>query len=158
MHRHTGELFVSYSLITCWSGAICDQTTEGMMDDIGPRVLEKFHQLFGAHPNSEQLLQLLAQYGSRDGDRERDRVRLAILKLSDGDPVKLRNNVAAAMLDYRDVLAWAEYPEQMRTGKSAFNSSRDEIEEITKRDSEQYRAWLEEDSHESDHDSPAWNS
>lgn len=108
-------------------------------------VLDKFHQIFGEHPDADALLELLDLYGSREGDRERERVQLAILKLCEGDPVKLRSNVEAAMIDYRDVLAWAEYPEQMRTGKSAFNSLPSELKEIKKRDRDQYLSWLEDD-------------
>ena len=107
-------------------------------------VSEKFRRLFGAHPDSEALLEVLNRYGSRDGDREVVRVQLAILKLSGGKPEKLRSNVEAALLDYRDVLAWAEYPEQMRSGKTMFNSPAEEYEEILKRDRDQYLQWLED--------------
>lgn len=107
-------------------------------------VREKFNRMFGSHPESDELLQVLLQYGGREGDRERERVQLAILKLSDGDSVKLRSNVEAALLDYRDVLAWAEYPEQMRSGNTRDNSSMDEYEEMLRRDREQYLQWLED--------------
>ena len=106
-------------------------------------VWKKFQKIFGSHPDSEELLQTLNKYGSREGDRERDRVQLAILKLSEGDPAKLFSNVEAALLEYRDVLAWAEYPEQLRSGKTAFNSPKEEYEEILRRDREQYLKWLE---------------
>jgi hypothetical protein len=98
------------------------------------KVVVKFHLLFGSRPDSDELMKLLNRYGSREGDRERERVQLAILKLSEGDPEKLRSNIEAALIDYRDVLAWAEYPEQMRTGKTAFNSPDEEYEEILKQD------------------------
>jgi hypothetical protein len=107
-------------------------------------VREKFNRMFGSHPESDELLQVLLRYGGRESDRERERVQLAILKLSEGDPVKLRSNVEAALLDYRDVLAWAEYPEQMRSGKTRYNSTRDEYEEMSRRDREQYLQWLED--------------
>jgi hypothetical protein len=106
-------------------------------------VLAKFAQLFGAHPDSEALLALLDRYGARERDRERERVQLAILKLGAGDPDKLRHNVEAALVDYRDVLAWAEYPKQMDTGATVFNSPAEEIQEIRKSDRSQYRDWLE---------------
>jgi hypothetical protein len=53
--------------------------------------------------------------------------------------------VEAALIDYRDVLAWAEYPEQMRTGKMAYNTTAEEIKAMRERDWEQYRTWIEED-------------
>jgi hypothetical protein len=109
------------------------------------QLISKFHQVFRGHPDSDALLRLLDRYGSREGDRERERVQLAILKLSAGDPVKLRHCVEAAQLDYRDVLAWAEYPEQMSTGKTVFNAPPDEVEKIKHRDREQYLSWLEKD-------------
>lgn len=40
---------------------------------------------------------------------ERERVQLDILKLSAGDIEHVRSYVAAARLDYRDVIYWAEY-------------------------------------------------
>lgn len=107
-------------------------------------VWEKFQKLFGSHPDRDELLQALNRYGSREGDRERERVQLAILKLSEGDPAQLHSNVAAALLDYRDVLAWAEYPEQMRSGMTAYNPSKEEYEEIQRRDRAQYLKWLED--------------
>ncbi len=41
---------------------------------------------------------------------EPERVRRAVLTLSDGDVGELAHNVAVAIQDYRDVLYWAEYP------------------------------------------------
>lgn len=107
-------------------------------------VLKVFHRLFDRLPDSEELFAFLNQYGSREGDREVTRVHLAILKLCEGDPDKLRANVEAALIDYRDVLAWAEYPEQMKSGKTAFNSSPSDYQEIVERDRAQYLEWLDE--------------
>ena len=41
-------------------------------------------------------------------------MQLAILKLSDGSEEKLGEFVAVAKRDYRDVLFWAENPEEAR--------------------------------------------
>lgn len=46
--------------------------------------------------------------------RGRERVQVAILKVSVGDVNRLMTAVAAAKRDYRDVLWWAEYPEPDR--------------------------------------------
>jgi hypothetical protein len=43
---------------------------------------------------------------------ETPRVKLAALALAGGSLAELRRMVAAARLDYRDVLYWAEYPEE----------------------------------------------
>lgn len=49
-------------------------------------------------------------YGIEAHEPERERVQLAILKLSCGDADRLLATVQAANEDYRDVLWWAEYP------------------------------------------------
>ena len=61
-----------------------------------------------------RVLELLDSYGVESFERERERVQLAILKLSGGSEEKLREFVAVAKRDYRDVLFWAEYPEESR--------------------------------------------
>jgi hypothetical protein len=60
------------------------------------------------------ILELLDGYGVEPYERERERVQLAILKLSNGSEEKLREFVAVAKRDYRDVLFWAENPEESR--------------------------------------------
>jgi hypothetical protein len=55
--------------------------------------------------------EILASYDAH----EPQRVRLAVLALSDGDLVRLRDMMRAAQLDYRDVLYWAEYPEESKS-------------------------------------------
>src|SRR5437588_194652 len=57
-----------------------------------------------------RVLELLDTYGVESYERERERVQLAILKLSEGNEEKLREFVAVAKRDYRDVLFWAENP------------------------------------------------
>src|SRR5437660_12559552 len=65
----------------------------------------------GAHT---RVLELLDGYGIESHERERERVQLAILKLSEGNEEKLREFVAIAKRDYRDVLFWAENPDEAR--------------------------------------------
>ena len=57
---------------------------------------------------------LLADYGTEPHEREVERVRLAILKISEGDERKVEEHVATAKKDYRDVLFWADHPEQAK--------------------------------------------
>src|SRR6266446_4932918 len=64
--------------------------------------------------NWPRVLELLDDFGVEPYERERERVQLAILKLSEGNEEKLREFVAVAKRDYRDVLFWAEYPEEAR--------------------------------------------
>jgi hypothetical protein len=61
-----------------------------------------------------RVLELLDTYGVESYERERERVQLAILKLSEGNEEKLRNFVAVAKRDYRDVLFWVENPEEAK--------------------------------------------
>jgi hypothetical protein len=56
------------------------------------------------------VISLLDQYGAEAHERERDRVQLAILRMSNGDVDKLLTYIAAAKEDYRDVLMWDEMP------------------------------------------------
>jgi hypothetical protein len=64
------------------------------------------------------VLELLDSYGVKSYERERERVQLDILKLSVGSEEKVREYVAVAKRDYRDVLFWAEYPEESRLDTS----------------------------------------
>jgi hypothetical protein len=61
-----------------------------------------------------RVLELLDSYGVKSYQRERERVQLDILKLSAGSEEKLREFVKVAKRDYRDVLFWAENPEEAR--------------------------------------------
>ena len=55
----------------------------------------------------------LDRYGTVPHESEPVRVRVAALKLCRGQLAELENVVAHAKRDYRDVLAWAEYPEEL---------------------------------------------
>jgi hypothetical protein len=65
-----------------------------------------------------RVLELLDTYGVESYERERERVQLAILKLSAGSEEELCEFVAVAKRDYRDVLFWAEYAEESRLDAS----------------------------------------
>jgi hypothetical protein len=54
------------------------------------------------------LLAVVDRYGSEPHEPEAERVRLAIVELSQGDEQRLQSLVQAAKVDYRDVLAWKE--------------------------------------------------
>ena len=76
-------------------------------------VLASVHATFakGSWPG---VIDLLDTYGIESYEQERERVQLAILKLSEGSEIKLRGYVVVAKRDYRDVLFWAEYPEESK--------------------------------------------
>lgn len=98
-----------------------------------------FNQLFGSHHEAQSLFEELVQLS----DKEHTRVQLAVLKLSEGDAEKLKRFIDAARIDFRDVLAWAEYPQQLRTGATRFNTPQEEYEAILAADRQQYESWLE---------------
>lgn len=99
-----------------------------------------FMRYFATHPEAGALWQALMGYESR----EPSRVQLAILKLSEGDAQLLLHYLHTAQSDYRDVLAWAEYPEQLDSGKTAYNASEEDYQAVLKRDRQQYEDWLAE--------------
>ena len=66
-------------------------------------VVAAVRERFPARQESE-IIAILDLYGSETHESERERVQLAILKLSEGDEDKLLHFVGAAKQDYRDVL------------------------------------------------------
>ena len=80
----------------------------------------------------EHVTAELDGYGSTNPAR----VRLAILKLAGGDIEKLRKHVKVANSDWRDVIAWAEYPEYMSHSPPVLDSR------IVEADWKQYQEWL----------------
>jgi len=88
---------------------------------------------------------LLLTYGSANGEKEAERVRMAVIKLSGGALDELATMTAAARSDYRDVLMWAEYPEESRatwaSRSDLTHSERQELAGIRTRDRKQYEDW-----------------
>ena len=58
-----------------------------------------------------EALAILSDYGVEKHEPERERVRRAIVSLSEGNLDRLRHFIAVAKADYRDVLFWAETPD-----------------------------------------------
>lgn len=92
-----------------------------------------------------EMMSILDRYGREKKEKEKDRVHLAILKLCEEeklhDPIKY---VETAKIDYRDVLAWAEYPNQLKH-KNTFTLKPSELDKLKKLDEEQYLEWLNSD-------------
>jgi hypothetical protein len=97
--------------------------TEQKIDYTRPLVLRVAKSVF---PDADQarIIQALDRYGTKPGESERERVQIAIMKVTDEseDGVPLEYFVERAKQDYRDVVWWAE------------------------EDYEQYLAWLERHS------------
>jgi hypothetical protein len=60
------------------------------------------------HSDGGTILGVLDLYGMEPHERDRERVQLAIIALSQGSEEKLLHFVQAAKADYRDILWWAE--------------------------------------------------
>ena len=91
-----------------------------------------------------KVLSILSEYGKQDWNEPSPRVQLAILKLANGDIIKLSEQTKTAIEDFRDVLAEAEYPRYSK--EIGF----DDVEEDYKNsvindDWLQYSEWLDED-------------
>ena len=75
-----------------------------------------------------------------------ERLQLAILKLAQGKLDEVHTLANYAKRDYRDVLMWAEYPEEGRAlwtlSSHLSPEQRDELEHVRGRDRAQYLAWL----------------
>ena len=103
-------------------------------------VIAKIRQVF---PGREvaTVLAILDRYGARRGERARERVQLAVLKLCDeakcADPA---DYVEIARADYRDVLAWAESPNLFRRTYCKDPALR---RRLVAQDRAQYQAWLD---------------
>lgn len=87
------------------------------------------------------VMTLLNECGIEKFGSEAPRVRLACLKLAGGSFEKLRKVIDVAKVDWRDVLASAEYPEYGRKawGKKLPES---ELRQVYEDDWKQYRDWL----------------
>ena len=74
---------------------------------------------------------------------ERDRVHLAVLKLSQGIKAELLQWIDTANRDYRDVLSPAEYPHYLEHSFEALRKNPALRKKIEEEDQRQYIAWLE---------------
>ena len=108
------------------------------------RVLRKIKKLW-PDADPQEILDLLNEYGTESHETGRERVHLAILKLSGGDRERLPELVKMAKTDFRDVLAYAEYPEEMRTDPAEMRDMpAEKAKSIRGRDRNQYEEWLKE--------------
>ena len=110
-----------------------------------PEVERKLAAFWSSDQEQANVRAALARYGTESYEREIERVRMAIVKLSGGVLSELLRLTDAAKLDYRDVIMWAEYPEEAKArSSSAPNTSEEqqrELEAIRARDRAQLEAW-----------------
>ena len=89
-----------------------------------------------------EVFAIINEYGQEDWHRELHRVRLAALKLAAGNVERLRDQIAEANCDYRDVLAWAEYPNYMDQIPTSGSVPADKMKRVVETDWRQYQEWL----------------
>jgi len=111
----------------------------GVLDLTPEFVASLVRRLFDSS-EQDSATAILEHYGLRPHEREQIRVRVAALKLSQGDLARLREAIESARRDYRDVLAWAEYPEELN--QPTWRLPAQEVNRIRARDLAQYRDWL----------------
>ena len=90
----------------------------------------------------DAVMSILNEYGLESWQRGVNRVRLAVLKLAGGDLPALRCEIDVAKSDYRDVLAYAEYPGYMQKVSPSARLAEVERERIIRADWAQYQSWL----------------
>jgi hypothetical protein len=91
----------------------------------------------------DDVLCILDRYGEESWETGRDRVHLAILKVSEGKFERLEELVQAAKVDFRDVISWAEYPRELKTGFVGMKElTLEEARAVREEDKEQYKKWL----------------
>lgn len=79
-----------------------------------------------------------------------ERIRLALIKLAEGKLSELKQRIAIAKKDWREVLVPAETPEALAYGLvELMNADPGTRDEIQSRDRQQYENWLKGDSKES---------
>ena len=98
------------------------------------QVIEKVRQHF-RDAESETVISEFERNGISE-----ERVQLALIKLSDGNVDKLREFIEVAKIDWRDVLAWAEYPEEIML--PTWRMKGEKVTKIRQRDRQQYLNWL----------------
>ncbi|MGI8688730.1 MAG: hypothetical protein ACR2M3_09135 [Thermomicrobiales bacterium] len=88
--------------------ALGDEATGDLVGMGGPIAAEVVAAVAHSFPAEEraEALAILSAYGAGPDEPERTRVRLAIIRLSDGSLTRLRYFTDQAKQEYRDVLAW----------------------------------------------------
>ncbi len=89
-----------------------------------------------------EVLAMLEKYGREPWHREPHRVHVAALKLAAGNIERLRQEIEGARRDYRDVLAYAEYPGYFRRVPAHGRLPAEEEQRIIDADWKQYQDWF----------------
>jgi len=113
-----------------------DAATETTLDTLLER---KLKQMFSDDFIRRRVHKILLGYGGGVHEREPERVRLAILKLAGAELRSVEKYTGYAREDYRNILAWAEYPRQARQWVMP---DADEKQKMIAADLAEYEDWL----------------
>ena len=109
--------------------------------DINRLILREFDSKL-----KDQVYKILNKYIS-DSESGRNRVWAAIIKLSVSSISELEKNTEKAIIDFRDVIAYAEYPGLSDESLNYFELKDGKIKkEIIKSDKKQYLKWLDKNA------------
>ena len=114
-----------------------DQPVPNVTDDDVTRIAVRD---FG-ESNLALVMSILKDFGEQEWNQPSPRVSLAMLKLADGDFIRLREATRVAIDDYRDVLSAAEYPGCMNDHDRYYLQSTI-LESVVDDDWKQYQEWL----------------
>jgi hypothetical protein len=110
--------------------------------DITAEDIERIIRRDFAEDDFDFVVATLSEYGTEGADSGHHRVRMAVLKLANGKLNILRREVETAKHDYRDVLAYAEYPNYTRHVSPGRKLDDSERQRIMALDWQQYQNWL----------------
>jgi hypothetical protein len=89
------------------------------------------------------VIEALDRYGTESWHLERDRVQLAVLRLSAGSVTEVSKYIDLARVDFRDVIAPAEYPQFWKLGFVGIDSlNATQLRRLKDSDWARYDAWL----------------
>jgi hypothetical protein len=112
--------------------AVTDATLKHLLE-------RKLEAMFPEDFTRRRVRKILGGYGREAREREPDRVRLAILKLAGAALRPVEKFTGYAREDYRNILAWAEYPRQAREWVMP---GADEKQKLIEADRTEYENWL----------------
>jgi len=102
-------------------------------------LLRKIYLLFPDKKDRDEVVDVLNKYGKENHEQEPDRVRLAILKISDNTIKSIKQNTHFAKQDFRDTLVAAEYPNQSKKWSMPDGPKK---QKLINKDKIQYEKWL----------------
>jgi len=98
--------------------------------------------LFPGLREREKAWKTLEPYGTEEFHREGSRVKLAVLKMAGSNLERIDYYTGLACIDYRDILALAEYPEQMQHPPLEKKDPEGHAR-MVENDRRQYESWIE---------------